>query len=189
MAFHDDRAACGKGGCGVTARSRESERKVGCSENGNRANRTLNQPDFRAWRWLSVRQGLVNAAIQIVTLPDRGGTKAELAGGASTLAFKSARRQAGFLRADFGDGGSARFDFVGDSLKELSAFFTACISISPESIFRRFAGARHKSGRANCKFMRWARCRCRGKCRLPCHPFTGDQMASVGLEIHGHFHF
>ncbi len=118
-----------------------------------------------------------------------GGKKAELAGRASTLALKSARRQAGFLRADFGDGGSARFDFVGNGLKELSAFFAACISISPESIFRRFAGARHQRGRPDRKFMRWTRRRCRGECPLPCRPLTGDQMASMRLENHCHFHF
>src|SRR5690606_25557025 len=101
MTFHDHRAACGKGGCRVAASGRESQWKIGGPEHGNRTNRTLHQPDFRTWRWFSVRQGLINAAIQIVALADVTGEKAKLSGGASTLAFKTACRQTGFLRADF----------------------------------------------------------------------------------------
>src|SRR5690606_3897494 len=140
--------------------------------------------DFRTRRRLAVGQGFINATVEIVGLANMAGEKAQLAGGASTLAFKATRRQAGFLRADFGDGGSARFDFVGNGFEEQSAFFATCISISPESIFCRFAGARHQSSRANREFMRWTRRRCRGKSRLPRNPLASYQVLSMGCPAH-----
>ncbi len=75
MAFHNHRATCSKGGCGVTASSRESERKVGSAENGDRADRALYQADFRSCSGLAVGLGFIDATIQIVTLADMAGKR------------------------------------------------------------------------------------------------------------------
>src|SRR5690606_859546 len=113
MALDDDGATGRKRGSGVTAGRREGEREVGGAENGDRADRPLDEADLRARRRLAVRQGRIEAAVEIVAVLDMVGEEAELAGGAAALALEAGDRQAGFLRADLGDGVRARLDLVG----------------------------------------------------------------------------
>src|SRR5690606_37176695 len=130
VAFHDHRATCGECSCRIATGGRESKWEVGCTEDGNRADWALHQTDFRTRRRLAVGLGFIHATVEIISLANMAGKKTQLTGGAAALTFKATCRQAGFLRAYFGDSGSARFDFVGNGFEEQGTLFPACIAIS-----------------------------------------------------------
>lgn len=102
-------------------RHRKGERKVGGAKHRHRPDGPLHHAQLWPRGGLTVGQGGIMAAVQIVALEDVVGKQLQLPGGASTLAIQPRLGQAGFLRADFGDGIATDVDFRGNRLQQAGA--------------------------------------------------------------------
>ncbi|MNK68871.1 hypothetical protein D3C87_882490 [compost metagenome] len=196
--FGNDFAGAGMGGvtldnhwaagrqsrCGVTAGRGESEREVGGAEDRNGADRTLHQTDIRARQRLAIRQRFVMATVEIVALADMRSEETELANGAAAFALQASCGQAGFGRADFGDGVGAGFDLIGDGVEECGALFAGGVTVAPESFFGSFTGRIHQIDGADRKIESFAMCRLAAEFCFRCDPFSCNQMFAVRLETH-----
>lgn len=88
MALDHYRATGGQRRSGVAAGRRESQREVRRTEHADRADRPLNEPDFRARRRLAVGHGRVVTAVEIGAVADMAGKEPQLARGAAALTFE-----------------------------------------------------------------------------------------------------
>lgn len=96
------------------------------------------------------------AAVQIVALADVVGETAQLARGAAAFALQAGGGQAGFLRADFGDGVGAGLDLIGDGVEEVGAFGARGISVGPEGVLGSKGCGMAQFGRADAEAVRGA---------------------------------
>ncbi|MCY1537540.1 hypothetical protein D9M68_730370 [compost metagenome] len=184
VALDDHGATGGKCGGRVAAGGRESEREVRGAEDGDRADRPLDEADLRTRRRLALGQCGVEAAVEILALLDVVREKAELAGGAAAFALQAGFRQAGFLAADLGDRLGTRLDLVGDRAQECGALGAGRITVAQERFFRGFGRTVDQFHGAGGKLMdrSVSGCGCEGARAV--EPFAGDKVFSFGGEGH-----
>jgi len=135
MSLDDNRTPRGERRCGIRPGNGKGERKVGCAENRGRAHRPLHQLEIGAGQGRPIRQCLVTAPIQVVTLFDMCREQAELAHRATALAYKARLGQPRLLGADLGDRLSASVDLFGDLIQKSYALRSVGIPVAPESPF------------------------------------------------------
>ncbi len=97
VSFDDNRAAGGKGrGC-VAASDRECERKVRCSEYGDRTESNVSQSKVRFSNRLAVSVGRIEAKLLKLAVADLFREQAQLSGSSGAFTFDPCARQASFV--------------------------------------------------------------------------------------------
>ena len=126
--------------CCISARHREGQREVGCSENRHRAEPDEHAAQVRARERSAVGLGAVDASVYPRPLPHQRGEHPELAGRASALPTQACVGKTGFGRSTQQEVVALGVDLIGDRLEQPSPIGPGPPAIRVERISSLVAG-------------------------------------------------
>jgi hypothetical protein len=130
MSLDDDRAACGKGGCRVSASDGEGEREVGGSEDGDGAKRAQHGAEIGARERLAIGECGVNASLDPGAFFKKRGKDAELVGGAGGFSGETRGGwECGFEMGAFDEYSGVGVDGVCDAAEKCCTDFTRKLAV------------------------------------------------------------
>lgn len=115
------RAASGQRCCGVAAGSGERQGEVAGTEHGYRPYAGAVLAQVRAWQWLPVWLGAVDARRQVIAAAQYLGEQAQLIAGSAALALDARSRQRRFAAHRGDEAIAQRVQLVGNGIEKLRA--------------------------------------------------------------------